>query len=395
MHEEGSPTSQLPYPRDTNNIRTSQSHPDKPEGLISPPLSTHTASPIPASPMNKQQTFAILVYDFEHQRKPLNARYASGSFNFVNEHIVNTRLRLVTVDLDRPEEIPYNQGFLKVYQEVQLTWIQPKSDSTDEAKFFLVPRTIINIDVIFGDKKLADDTLEWNAGHVSHLHQQFGPVFAQPRPHGRNPHGLDLWAQDHSLAGTAADDYAYSSSPAGANSPPLHRSSASFGSRERQQPTTPDRRAPNARRPSNSYIPRPSSFAASPSGPPIVDQPRVQSRTSFAEPTIAPSLNQGNSSVETRRVRFILGESERPVTLDLHGTGEAFLQQLIQSLGRIQRTVDRNLHYVLFTTEKDLSQADSCTVFLIEDQLEEDWKEAKKWIRQKQRLYAIIEQDAG
>ena len=84
--------------------------------------------------------------------------------------------------------------------------------------------------------------------------------------------------------------------------------------------------------------------------------------------------------------------------LDLNAPGESFYLSLERYIGRIKHKVDRNEHYVRFSTDKVDTSAESCVVYLSEREVRQDWDEAVEWIRAttgnaSRPLYAIVEQD--
>lgn len=94
---------------------------------------------------------------------------------------------------------------------------------------------------------------------------------------------------------------------------------------------------------------------------------------------------------------MICGGNQMPVRLELDATGEDFFNTLKSAVKKLERKLDRSVDYVRLSPQKD-SINGCCLVYLKEDQVGDDWEDAREWFSElapKTRIYAIIERDNG
>lgn len=157
----------------------------------------------------------------------------------------------------------------------------------------------------------------------------------------------------------------------------------------------------NARRSSSSsQIPRPPTSSGSSSGSVGREQSRNGVRPKLGTPATATNFGQSASAVDKLRVRLVMDDAEVNATLDLGAAGEIFFLSLKGYVKKMQRKLERTVHYIRFANDKAAGAA-CCVVSLKEDEVDEEWEDAVKWIKWNKEkaphggLFGMIEQDDG
>ncbi|KAF2095985.1 hypothetical protein NA57DRAFT_59046 [Rhizodiscina lignyota] len=438
MAEEEGHVSELPYRSTPVNRKgpprsRHTSLPEKPIAPLSPPPSSQASSPVLTSQTSKQQSSPdgeeiICAFNADNERKMLNMTRASGSYHLISENIVSKRLRMAPQTLGGPIQIRYNDALLTVYQQVTFTWMRQGSSRTHETTFFLVSPNLIDPDLVLGDLDPESTLLHLNncqypyfspwgveantdsyslvRASVSPLHND--PRMAHPFPQRESQHGPRFQGIDPTQS--IADSSLYESQDAMSSHPdtvvPMSRRPSAnqsvSGLGQRLRPTTLDMsNASNSRQsPNSSRIPRRQASSGSSSGSPNIDPSRVSGRTAFDSSPRTPLRNQSSPTAESTPVTLVWNGSQIAAKLELNAPGESFFLSLQRPLRRIKCSLDRDLHYARFSTEKGVTAAASCVVSLVEEEVSDEWEQAVDWIKSKRGstprgIFVMIEQDEG
>lgn len=85
------------------------------------------------------------------------------------------------------------------------------------------------------------------------------------------------------------------------------------------------------------------------------------------------------------------------VRLELDASGEDFFNTLRSAVKKVKRKIDRSVDCVRLSPQKDGING-CCLVHLKEDQVRDDWENARDWFNDLEpntKIYALIERDNG
>jgi len=139
-------------------------------------------------------------------------------------------------------------------------------------------------------------------------------------------------------------------------------------------------------------------MSGSSSGSLSLDQFGASNSPIHASTDTTSSANPGNPTSGRTRIIFVRNQSQISETIDLDATGEIFFLSLERAMRKIKFTVERNLHYVRFSTERGVSTANCAVMHLMEDTVCGDWDDAVEWIKSNKAnaprgFYAMVEQE--
>lgn len=85
------------------------------------------------------------------------------------------------------------------------------------------------------------------------------------------------------------------------------------------------------------------------------------------------------------------------IRLELDASGESFFNTLKSAVKKVKHKLVRSVDRVRFSPQKD-GMSGCCLVHLEEDQVGDDWENARDWfndIEANTKIYALIERDNG